>query len=586
MLGNNYSATVIECRREVEGSDVFVLGMMLPKESDFKADPGQFVTLEPLHNCSSMPRPFSIVGVDDNIVRILINVVGKNTEAYSKLRIGDKITVTGPKGKPVNISRETKDYILIGGGYGAVGLIFLAEKLISQGKNVKVFLGARSLMQVSGVAFFQKLEIKVEVITELGFLADGQRKGLVTELLKEELVRDNGTSTIIACGPRRMLRAVSTLCFCRGNNCFVSVEEIMACGGRGSCKGCAIFDIEGRVQHICKDGPVFDARRINWESFAPLLDNRPTRKRKLRNNAMRVSINKVVFEHPTMNASGCLGIEALENREFDVSRMGALVTKGVTLKPRVGNPMPRLCETPSGMINSIGLENLGIKKFISSELSRWLTFGKPVFINIAGSTVEEYVELVKLLNGTDIAGYEVNISCPNKKGGIAFGVASIQATKVTKAVRDKTSKIVIVKLTPNVSDIVEIASAVIGAGADAISLVNTFQAMAINPLTGKSKISLGIGGLSGPAIRPIAVRMVYQLYQANLGVPIIGMGGIEDSFSAAEFLMAGANLIAVGTGSFGRPDIFTLIDNGLQYIMKYHGFESIKEMTGSLLIQY
>jgi dihydroorotate dehydrogenase (NAD+) catalytic subunit len=205
-------------------------------------------------------------------------------------------------------------------------------------------------------------------------------------------------------------------------------------------------------------------------------------------------------------------------------------------------------------------------------------------VNISGFSIEDYIQLAEAVNNTKAVGVEVNISCPNiKHGGITFGVNPQSAYDVTRAVRQVTDKFIIVKLTPNVTDIVNIAKAVVDGGADAVSLINTIQAMSVDPFTRRPRIGTIMGGLSGPAIRPVAVRMVYQLYQAKLGVPIIGMGGIEDGNSASEFFMAGANMVAVGTGGFSDRQVFTRINNDLEGLLKYHNFSSINQLVGSMI---
>jgi dihydroorotate dehydrogenase (NAD+) catalytic subunit len=225
-----------------------------------------------------------------------------------------------------------------------------------------------------------------------------------------------------------------------------------------------------------------------------------------------------------------------------------------------------------------------LKEFFQNELSRWANLGKPVFVNICGLSIEDYIMLTLAADYSKAVGVEVNISCPNlKHGGIVFGTVAQSAYEVTKAVRAATGKLVIVKLTPNVTDIVSIARAAVEGGADVISLINTVQAMAINPYTRRPKIGMIMGGLSGPAVRPIAVRMVHQLYQAKLGVPIIGMGGVENGESAAEFFMVGANMVAVGTGGFRDREVFTKINNGLEKIIRHHGFTSITQLMGSMI---
>ena len=575
----SYRAIVKKCELEKDKSNVFLLEFELAEGTNFFAGPGQFIILEPKNNCSVMPRPFSIVEVEGNVVSVLIKVVGNNTKAYSELKLNDEIKISGPQGAIIPINPKTKKYILVGGGIGGVALIMFAKKLRDQEKDFIVLLGAKDKSQISGLDFFEKYGIKTQNITEIG----DELNGFVTDLLAENIDEDGGVSTVIACGPKPMLKKVAEVCEKSGNQCLVILEEVMACG-MGSCKGCVIVGKDETIKHICTDGPVINAEWIDWKKFIPSLTIELSERKSLHENSMKVELGDLKLDFPTMNASGCLSVEALEKGYFDFSELGALVTKGVTVMEKLGNIMPRTCETPSGMINSIGLENVGSKVFFQNELPRWLALGKPVFVNISGFSIEDYVELAQAVDKTDAIGMEVNISCPNiKDGGITFGVDPKLAFEVTQAVRRVTDKFVIVKLTPNVTDIVSIAKACVKAGANAISLINTVQAMSIDPFTRRSKIGTIMGGLSGPAIRPIAIRMVHQLYKANLGVPIIGMGGIEDGKSAAEFFMAGATMIAVGTGGFSNRKVFNEINNGLKELINFHGFSSIKEMVGSML---
>lgn len=575
----SYQSVVKKCLPEKDGSDVFLLELELESSSEFSVFPGQFIGLEPGDNRSVMPCPFSIVEIEGNVVSVLIKVVGRNTKAYSELRPNDKIKVTGPQGSAIPIDSDVENYILVGGGIGGAALILLAKELFRQGKSCTVLLGARDQNQISGEDFFERYGAKLSIITEIG---DGHT-GFVTELLEEITKDDNGSAIVVACGPKPMLKKVAEVCAKYGNRCLVMLEEVMACG-IGSCKGCAVFGKDGSVKHVCTDGPAIDADWIDWQKLIPTSIADLSENIDLEKATMVVELGNIQLDFPTMNASGCLAIDALEEGCFDITKLGALFTKGVTVMNKIGNVMPRICETPAGMLNSIGLENIGLEAFIKNELPRWLALGKPVFVNISGFSIEDYILLAKAVDKTDATGVEVNISCPNiKDGGITFGIDSQLAFEVTKAVRQVTSKHVIVKLTPNVTDIVGIARAAVDGGADSISLINTIQAMAIDPFTRQPKIGTTMGGLSGPAIRPVAVRMVCQLYQADLGVPIIGMGGIEDGESASEFFMAGANMIAAGTGGFSNRKIFSCINDELEKLIAYHGFSSINQLVGSML---
>lgn len=271
---------------------------------------------------------------------------------------------------------------------------------------------------------------------------------------------------------------------------------------------------------------------------------------------LEVEIAGLKLKNPVMVASGTFGYGEEAADFVDLNQLGALVTKTITLEPREGNPPPRVVETPSGMLNSIGLQNKGIDDFIQNRLPFLEQFNTPVIANIAGDSAGEYVELAKRLNGQPtVKGLELNISCPNvHKGGMAYGVDPKLTAELVKKVRRATKLPLIVKLTPNVTDITVIAKAAEKAGADALSLINTVLGMSIDLKTGKSRLGRPFGGLSGPAIRPIAVRMVYQCAQV-VKIPLIGIGGIMTTDDALEFLFAGAKAVQVGTGNFVDPRI-------------------------------
>lgn len=266
---------------------------------------------------------------------------------------------------------------------------------------------------------------------------------------------------------------------------------------------------------------------------------------------LAIEIAGIKMKNPVMVASGTFGFGREYSEYIDLNKLGAIVTKSITLKPREGNPPPRIVETPAGMLNSIGLQNEGIEYFLKEYLPFLSKFVTPTIVNIAGETVEEYAELAKILSKeTKVKGIEVNISCPNvKQGGMAFGVDPKLTAEVISAVRQSTNQPIIAKLTPNVTDITVIAKAAVRAGADALSLINTIVGMSIDIETGKSRLGTLTGGLSGPAIKPIAVRMVYEVAHAT-SVPVIGIGGIMSGNDAIEFFLAGAKAIQIGTASF------------------------------------
>ncbi|MCX5750854.1 MAG: dihydroorotate dehydrogenase [Candidatus Saganbacteria bacterium] len=284
---------------------------------------------------------------------------------------------------------------------------------------------------------------------------------------------------------------------------------------------------------------------------------------------LAVEIAGIKMKNPVMVASGTFGYGKEFEPFLDLNKLGAIITKTITLNPREGNPPPRICETPSGMLNTIGLQNKGVKNFIQEVLPFFAKLNTPLIANIAGETMDEYVEVAKILTREAVVkGLELNISCPNvKKGGVAFGVNPTITEELVKKVRKATHLPLIVKLTPNVTDIVIMAEAAVAGGADAVSLINTILGMAIDINTKKPKLSMTVGGLSGPAIKPVAVRMVWQVAQV-VKVPVIGIGGITTWEDAAEFMLAGAKAVQVGTANLINPDSVIQVIEGLENYYK------------------
>ena len=290
----------------------------------------------------------------------------------------------------------------------------------------------------------------------------------------------------------------------------------------------------------------------------------------------------LLLSNPVITASGTFGYGTEYAEVVDIQKLGAIVCKGTTLKPRPGNPQPRLWETASGVLNSIGMENIGIDALISEKAPLWAKWKVPVVVNILGESIEDYAKLAKHLDKvTGVSGIEVNISCPNvSAGGMEFGASPKSAADVTAAVKAKTTLPVIVKLSPNVTDIAEIACAVAEAGADAISLINTLKGMAIDTQSRKPVLGNVSGGLSGPAIKPVALYMVYEVARA-VKVPVIGCGGIATANDALEFIMAGATAVQVGTANFANPCTPLDILEGLERFMKKEGIRNLSELIGA-----
>lgn len=294
-------------------------------------------------------------------------------------------------------------------------------------------------------------------------------------------------------------------------------------------------------------------------------------------------IGGIALRNPVMTASGTFGYGREYSLLVDLNRLGGIIVKGLSLSPAKGNPPPRIAETPCGMLNAIGLENVGFDAFVEKKLPFLKTLATPTWVNIYGKTVEEYAALAERIESVEgIAGIELNISCPNvKTGGIAFGVDERMAREVVRAVRVKTTQPLMVKLSPNVTDITRIAGAAIDGGADALSLINTITGMAIDIRKRRSRIANMTGGLSGPAIKPIALRMVWQVAQMS-SVPVVGIGGICTAEDALEFIIAGASAVQVGTANFVDPAVTLRIVDGIERYMTDHGISRLSELIGSL----
>jgi dihydroorotate dehydrogenase (NAD+) catalytic subunit len=298
---------------------------------------------------------------------------------------------------------------------------------------------------------------------------------------------------------------------------------------------------------------------------------------------LSVNICGLTFKNPVTTASGTFGYGEEFADFFDLGRLGGIFVKAVTGKNRDGNAYPRMAETPSGMLNSVGLQNKGVDNFVKDIYPRIKDFNTHIFVNVSGSTLEEYVEVAEKINELEhIPGIELNISCPNVKyGGMAFGTVPATATEVTRAVRNVYKKVLMVKLSPNVTSITEMAKAVVDGGADAITLINTLLGMSIDAEKRAPVLSTITGGLSGPAIKPVALRMTWQVYKA-VKVPIIGMGGIMNATDAIEFILAGSSAIQVGTANFIDPFVSLKIVEGIEQYLARHRIGSVKELIGAL----
>ncbi len=296
---------------------------------------------------------------------------------------------------------------------------------------------------------------------------------------------------------------------------------------------------------------------------------------------LRTNIGALQLSNPVMTASGTFGY-GLEFQDFvDLSRIGGIIVKGTTLAPRQGNPYPRMAETAQGMLNCVGLQNKGVDYFCNNIYPQIKDIGTAVIVNVSGNSPEDYAECAaRIAELEHIPAIELNISCPNvKQGGLAFGTTCEGAASVVKAVRQVYPRTLIVKLSPNVTSITDIALAVEDAGADAVSLINTLMGMAIDAEKRRRVLSIGTGGLSGPCVKPVALRMVYQVAH-TVKIPVIGLGGISNATDAVEFLLAGASAVQIGTANFLNPAVTVEVVQGINEYLERHGFQSVKDIIG------
>ncbi len=580
---------------KVEGqNDVFLLetSAVLRRKSQIAPKPGQFYLLKSAKSSVQLNRPISVfyseesidsmTGLKKILLRFLILQKGKGTSELCSLLPGDEIELIGPLGNsfslPLGVKQEESDkpeICIIGGGIGVAPVANFASSL--QDKSYDFFACFRH-------GFYGLENIKAASLTITTDDGSEGTRGMLPDVFSAETIKNKSYKVIYACGPEALLAYVKKVSEEADCECFLSVEKHMACGV-GACLGCTIQTTDGMLR-VCKDGPVFNAKILQFKKNqnpqkrnAPLA---PTEK-----PDVSVQIAGVHFKNPVIAASGTFGFGQNYRGLFDVNLLGGIVAKGCTVEPRNGNSGERIVEVSSGNINSIGLQNPGIANFIKDELPRMLKLSPVAIANLAGSSLESYVEGAKLLDKSDVPLIELNISCPNvKSGGQAWGMSPESASCVVSAVRECTKKPIIVKLSPNAPDIKAVALACIKSGADALSLVNTIQAVAIDIEAEKPVFDNVRAGLCGPAIKPIALRMVYDVVEAinqlpkNSRVPVIGMGGIQTWQDAVEFILAGASAIQVGSATFSNPRAMLEIIEGISHFMKTHGYTSISQFCG------
>lgn len=534
--------------------------------------PGQFVEI-------SIPglylrRPISVCDIEGNRLTLVFKTVGKGTDAMANMAPGRELDLLTGLGKGFDTSRCNDTALLAGGGVGVPPLYFLARQLIKEGKRVKVALGFNTAAEIFYADRFRELGADVEVATIDG--SEGT-KGFVTDAIRQP--RMQGWDFWYACGPLPMLMALGRELDCDKGE--VSMEERMGCGF-GACMGCTIETPWG-PKRVCKDGPVFDA--ILMKNFKGNGTPAPTLPRDRHCEGepdITTELCGIQLKNPVVPASGTFGFGQEFADIYDLNILGGISIKGTTLHPRFGNITPRIAETPDGMINSVGLQNPGADAVYSQEVPHLREiYSGCVIANVSGFSIEEYVEACRKADaceGVDII--EVNVSCPNvHNGGMAFGTSADQAAEVTRAVKAVVKKPVFIKLSPNVTDIVSIAKACENAGADGLTLINTLLGMRININTGSPVIANRMGGFSGPAVFPVAVRMVYQVAQA-VNIPVMGCGGVSTAEEVVEMMMAGASAVQIGSANLVEPTACRDIAEKLPKILKKLKVNNIKDIIG------
>lgn len=534
--------------------------------------PGQFVEI-------SIPglylrRPISVCDIEGTRLTLIFKTVGKGTEAMTKMSPGMELDLLTGLGNGFDTSKCSDIALLTGGGVGVPPLYLLARRLMAEGKKVKVALGFNTAEEIFYLDRFKELGAEVEVAT-----VDGSAgvKGFVTDAIRKPNMQ--GWDFWYACGPLPMLSALGRELDCSKGE--VSMEERMGCGF-GACMGCTIQTPWG-PKRVCKDGPVFDA--LLMKDFKGNGTPAPTlpRDRKCDGEPeLSTELCGIKLKNPIVPASGTFGFGQEFAHIYNLNILGGISIKGTTLNPRFGNVTPRIAETPDGMINSVGLQNPGADEVYSHEVPQLRKiYGGCIIANVSGFSIDEYVEACRKADaceGVDII--EVNVSCPNvHNGGMAFGTSAEQAAEVTRAVKESVKKPVFIKLSPNVTDIVSIAKACENAGADGLTLINTLLGMRININTGSPVIANRMGGFSGPAVFPVAVRMVYQVSQA-VNIPVMGCGGVSTAEDVVEMMMAGASAVQIGSANLVEPTACKDIADNLPQLLKQLKINNIKDIIG------
>jgi dihydroorotate dehydrogenase (NAD+) catalytic subunit len=518
-----------------------------------------------------LDRPFSIHLMDRDELRFLIRTVGAGTQFLRDLPPGSFVKVTGPIGTGLpTVAPDLRNgpvYLVAGG----VGLAPMAQ-VARWNPDAALIYGERS-----GRSQVDEGYLRTVFHHAIAYTEDGTgygRTGRVTDGLEEAL--KERPLPVFTCGPPNMLRAVAALASACGVPVYVSTEAFMACG-LGVCLSCGVPLTSGKRARVCVEGPVFRGSEV-----VHVAEGKIGKRHSFRPD-MRVRIGPLTLRNPVIAASGTFGY-GLELRDFcPPALLGAVVTKGVSTDPWPGNPQPRAAEDAGGLLNSIGLENMGVDRYLAEALPALKAAGATVGANVLGRSPEDYAKLAWKLADSDADFIELNISCPNVKGkgGLSFGADPALAARITREAVDAAGrKPVVVKLPPLVSDIALLARVCEDAGAAAISLINSLPAMAIDIHTRKPRLGNVTGGLSGPPVKPVALRQVCLCARA-VGIPVIGMGGIATAEDALEFILAGATAVQVGTAILRDPRAPVFIMEGIEKHL-WDIEEDLEHFRGSL----
>jgi dihydroorotate dehydrogenase (NAD+) catalytic subunit len=547
-------------------------------------EPGQFYMLASERSWGEgggrpyLPRAISVAETapskDGVRLDFLVEGVGPGTDRLCELQAGENVWLTGPLGNafsiPKQVNPDAAGAILVGGGIGIAPMAIWRRQLVEKGIPLRVLLGFRNEAHSGGLDELfcagGTLCPDIRLASEDGHAG---HQGYVTDLLVTMLAGDDAASAVVySCGPPAMLAVVRSLCEEHNVSYQLAEESPMACG-YGACFGCAVPKPGGGYLRLCVDGPITGTHPVGGDDRedspgrgSPRSETGPA------GRAAGVDFCGIELKHPVINASGTydaiaarkvFGDELLEDFPFS-----AFVSKTITPEPRAGNEPQRIWETPAGMINSIGLPNKGLEGFLAEDLPQLAELPVPLIVSVMATNRELFAKLVGEVGERDeVAAIELNVSCPNVHSGLIVGEQPGETMALLEALRPLTEKPLIVKLTPNVANPEAVAVAAEEGGADAVSLINTLKASAIDPATGQPALAAGHGGLSGPAVRPIALQQL-RAVRAAVELPLIGMGGISDGADAAEFLTVGATLVAVGTESFRDPRAGSRIAKELQ----------------------